>query len=64
MGSDSALAAPLVLDLVRFLDLAARRGEKGAIGALAPYFKAPLGRGDHDFAAQHARLVAWARGNR
>ncbi|MBK9384975.1 MAG: inositol-3-phosphate synthase [Planctomycetes bacterium] len=61
-GSDSALAAPLVLDLVRFLDLAARRNESGPITALAPFFKAPLGGGDHDFSAQHERLLAWARG--
>ncbi|MBL8900016.1 MAG: inositol-3-phosphate synthase [Planctomycetes bacterium] len=61
-GSDSALAAPLVIDLVRFLDLAARRGERGPITALASFFKAPLGGGDHDFAAQHERLLAWARG--
>lgn len=61
-GSDSALAAPLVLDLVRFLDLAARRGERGPISALAPFFKAPLGGGEHDFFAQHERLLVWALG--
>ena len=31
-GSDSALAAPLVLDLVRLVDLAGRAGQSGALG--------------------------------
>jgi myo-inositol-1-phosphate synthase len=59
-GSDSALAAPLVLDLVRFADLAAERGESGAMEAVAAYFKSPLAGGTHDFHAQFERLRAWA----
>lgn len=38
---DSILAAPLVLDLALFTDLAARRGEKGVLSWLGGYFKAP-----------------------
>ncbi len=39
---DSILAAPLVLDLVLFLDLAARSGLKGPQEWLSFYFKTPL----------------------
>jgi myo-inositol-1-phosphate synthase len=56
-GSDSALAAPLVLDLVRLVDLAARRGERGALGHLGFFFKSPLGSDVHDLASQWTRLV-------
>jgi myo-inositol-1-phosphate synthase len=56
-GADSALAAPLVLDLVRLTDLAAERGEKGALGHLAFYFKSPMGSDIHDLSAQHALLL-------
>lgn len=42
---DSILAAPLALDLVLLADVAARRGESGALDWLAFYFKAPLARG-------------------
>jgi myo-inositol-1-phosphate synthase len=59
-GSDSALAAPLVLDLVRLVELAARRGEIGAVAPLAAFFKRPLGATSNDFAEQHRALVEWA----
>ncbi len=42
-GCDSALAAPLVLDLVRLVDLARRRGEVGTLPHLACFFKSPVG---------------------
>lgn len=42
-GCDSMLAAPLVLDLVRLVDLAARRKESGALGYLGLFFKQPQG---------------------
>ncbi len=59
-GSDSALAAPLVLDLVRLADLAAARGEAGEMEHTACYFKAPLAGGTHDFHRQFARLLEYA----
>ncbi len=55
-GADSALAAPLVLDLVRLLDLAARRGKKGLQPGLACFFKTPLGTDVLAFPAQMALL--------
>jgi myo-inositol-1-phosphate synthase len=61
-GCDSALAAPLVLDLVRLVDLAARRGEKGPLPFLAPFFKSPLDCDEQDFHRQHALLMDWVRG--
>ena len=39
---DSILAAPLVLDLALFFDLAARAGEKGVQEWLSFYFKSPM----------------------
>jgi myo-inositol-1-phosphate synthase len=55
-GSDSALAAPLVLDLVRLVDLAAERGERGGLGHLAFYFKSPVGSDVHALAEQYTLL--------
>ncbi len=59
VGSDSALAAPLVLDLVRWADLAVRRGESGPMTHTACYFKAPLWGGPHDFHEQYAAMLAY-----
>lgn len=58
-GCDSALAAPLVLDLVRLVGLAWQRGESGMLAQLAPFFKNPLDGHTHDFAQQMAGLYAW-----
>ncbi len=44
---DSILAAPLVLDLALFFDLAARAGESGVQEWLSYYFKAPMTDRDH-----------------
>ncbi|MDA1265380.1 MAG: inositol-3-phosphate synthase [Planctomycetota bacterium] len=59
-GSDSALAAPLVIDLARLAAFAARAGEGGVMDHTACYFKAPLGGGTHDFHHQHLRLLEYA----
>ncbi len=59
-GCDSALAAPLVIDLVRLADLARRRGESGSLPQCAPFFKTPLGVAEQDFASQMDRLARWA----
>jgi len=58
-GSDSALAAPLVLDLVRLLAHADERGEGGLQRHLASFFKAPLGVDEHDLSRQFALLDAY-----
>ncbi|MBN2492751.1 MAG: inositol-3-phosphate synthase [Planctomycetes bacterium] len=59
-ASDSALAAPLVLDLVRFTERSARLGESGPLTHLGSFFKAPLGVSEPDFHRQFARLLAYA----
>jgi len=55
-GCDSALAAPLVLDLVRLADLAQRRGEVGTLPHLACFFKSPVDVEEQGFAAQMGLL--------
>ncbi len=59
-GCDSLLAAPLVLDLVRFTALAWRRGETGRLGFLASFFKSPYGVEEQDFTRQFQMLESWA----
>jgi myo-inositol-1-phosphate synthase len=65
---DSVLAAPLALELVRVLDLAARRGERGPQEQLGLFFKAPTVRGgepEHALHRQVEHLAAWlAAGDR
>ncbi|TWT90987.1 Inositol-3-phosphate synthase [Pseudobythopirellula maris] len=58
-GCDSALAAPLVLDLARLIDLAQRHGEAGVVRPLAGFFKSPMGASTSDFGAQSRELVDW-----
>ena len=61
-GCDSLLAAPLVLDLVRFVELSHRRGETGVLSHLGSFFKRPLGLDNHAFEHQMALLDEWAAG--
>jgi myo-inositol-1-phosphate synthase len=63
-GCDSLLAAPLVLDLVRFTERAWRHGDTGLLTFLASYFKSPLGVEEHDFGLQFQMLERWADGVR
>lgn len=58
-GCDSILAAPLVLDLVRLLDLADRRGEGGPQPHLALFFKSPHGVSEHDLHRQFHALLGY-----
>ncbi len=58
-GCDSILAAPLVLDLFRFTELAARNGETGLLTFLSSFFKSPLGTNENDFAKQFDLLTQW-----
>ena len=63
--SDSGLAAPLVVDLVRLLDVAKRTGEAGIQRQLSMFFKSPYhGDGEtpvHDLFKQEQLLLTWAR---
>ena len=62
---DSALAAPLVIDLVRLLDVAKGQGEKGIQRQLSLFFKSPYAEPGatpvHDLFKQEQLLVDWAR---
>ena len=57
-GSDTALAAPLCIDLIRLVELAQRRGERGALHHLALFFKSPLGTAEHRLERQWQTLLA------
>ena len=59
---DSILAAPLVIEIARVLDLAQQRGDGGPQEQLGVFFKAPQTRGgtaEHAFGAQQDRLMEW-----
>jgi len=58
-GCDSVLAAPLVIDLVRFMGLAKRKGISGLVDKLAVYFKDPLDVGVLDLCSQYALFNEW-----
>ncbi|HEY6563774.1 MAG TPA: inositol-3-phosphate synthase, partial [Pirellulaceae bacterium] len=60
-GCDSMLAAPLVLDLVRFVYRARRNGDVGVLSFLGSFFKTPLGSREHAFASQFEQLLQWSR---
>jgi myo-inositol-1-phosphate synthase len=66
---DSILAAPVVLDLVLFLDLARRAGLSGTQEWLSFYFKSPMHapevNAEHDLFIQHKKLkntLRWVMG--
>jgi len=58
-GCDAILAAPLLLDLVRLADLAARRGEAGPMPHLACFFKQPLEVAEQDLHRQWHSLTEY-----
>ncbi len=59
-GCDSALAAPLVLDLARLTARAVAVGETGPLAALGFFFKQPIGSQEHRLAQQWDALLAWS----
>ena len=56
-GCDSMLAAPLVLDLIRFVNLEADRGSVGIPQQLAVFYKNPILNSTMDFFEQFRALV-------
>lgn len=56
-GSDSVLAAPLIIDLARLAALEHQRGASGPMRHLGFFFKDPIGVSAHDLAAQWSSLV-------
>jgi myo-inositol-1-phosphate synthase len=63
-GCDSALASPLVLDLVRFAEFAHRSNECGNLRHLACFFKAPYEAEEHGFFKQSVALFGYAAAHR
>ncbi|MGW5237181.1 inositol-3-phosphate synthase [Streptomyces nodosus] len=59
-GCDSALAAPLVLDLARLTLRAHRAGLSGPLGELGFYFKDPVGEGPSALGEQYVALAGFA----
>jgi len=59
-GSDSALAAPLVLDLIRLVTYADEHGEGGEQPQLASFFKSPQGVDEHDLSVQLQKLYDYS----
>ena len=63
---DSILAAPLVIEIARVLDLARKRGEGGVQDQLGLFFKAPQSKAGkapvHGFAEQQLILDEWLAG--
>lgn len=59
-GCDSALAAPLVLDLARLLAGAHAAGLTGPLAELGFYFKDPVGDGPTALGEQYAALAGFA----
>ena len=62
---DSILAAPLVLDMVRIIEIMKAKGEKGIQRPLSLFFKSPYAAGSeqpqHDVFIQEKMLVDWAK---
>ena len=59
-GCDSLLAAPLVLDLIRFTEREKRRGKSGIMRFLCSFFKSPMGCDVPEFSKQYQLLEEWA----
>ncbi|WP_319574344.1 inositol-3-phosphate synthase [uncultured Desulfobacter sp.] len=55
-GCDSALAAPLVLDLARFTMLSLERDESGVMKHLTSFFKSPWNSTEHNLVNQFRPL--------
>lgn len=64
LARDSILAAPLVIELARLMDLAQRRGERGVQEQLGAFFKLPMTANadavpEHALHVQEQRLWTW-----
>ena len=56
-GKDSILAAPLIIDLIRLIELASRLKKFGPQKQLSLYFKHPIGTNTYGFFQQHRNFV-------
>jgi len=56
---DAIVAAPLVIDIARFLNFAKQKGQKGVIKELAFFFKSPMDTDIYNTHQQYKVLVEW-----
>ncbi len=56
---DAIVAAPLVLDIARFLLLAKKKGQKGVVKELAFFFKSPMETEEYNTHRQFEMLKSW-----
>lgn len=56
---DAIVAAPLVIDIARFLNFAKKKGQKGVIKELAFFFKSPMETDIYNTHTQYQMLVEW-----
>ena len=63
-GCDAILAAPLILDMIRFAEHAKRHGEAGLMTYLSCFFKAPVGVDEHDLHFQFHHLLDYVEARR
>ncbi len=62
-GIDAILAAPLVIDIARFLLFAKKKGIRGVVKEMAFFFKSPLETDIVNTHQQYEMLVEWFRRN-
>lgn len=61
LGIDSILAAPLIIDLSRFMDHALREEKVGIMKHLSLFFKAPIGTEEYALDQQYQTLLAYVK---
>ncbi len=62
-GIDAILAAPLVLDIARFLLFAKKKGIKGVVKEMAFFFKSPMETDVINTHRQYEQLISWFQQN-
>ena len=58
---DAIVAAPLVLDIARFLNFAKKKGVKGVVKELSFFFKSPMETEEYNTHKQFENLIRWYR---
>ncbi|MGE7975642.1 inositol-3-phosphate synthase [Bacillus cereus] len=61
LGIDSILAAPLIIDLSRFMDHALRERKVGIMEHLSLFFKSPIGTDEYALDQQYQTLLAYVK---
>lgn len=57
LGSDSILAAPLIADLIRFMDHALEHHYSGVVGHVSLFFKSPYATNEYSLDNQYRKLL-------